>query len=53
VFPATEVPRDFDTIEVSFPERGAAELIRWSERQARERSTEAAKPDAPEAVAAR
>ncbi len=37
VFAATEVPRDFDTIEVPFPERGAAELIRWSERQARER----------------
>ena len=36
VFAATEAPRDFDTIEVPFPERGAAELIRWSERRARE-----------------
>jgi ribonuclease Z len=36
LFAATEVPRDFDTIEVPFPERGPAELIRWSERQARE-----------------
>jgi ribonuclease Z len=36
VFASTEVPRDFDTIEVPFPERGAAELIRWSERRARE-----------------
>jgi ribonuclease Z len=36
VFAPTEVPRDFDTIEVPFPERGAAELIRWSERRARE-----------------
>ena len=36
VFAATEVPRDFDTIEVPFPERGAAELIRWSERRERE-----------------
>jgi ribonuclease Z len=53
VFPTTEVPRDFDTIEVPFPERGAAELIRWSERQARERTSEAAKAAAPEAVAAR
>jgi ribonuclease Z len=37
VFPATEAPRDFDTIEVPFPERGGAKLVRWSERQARER----------------
>jgi len=29
IFPATEVPRDFDTIEVPLPERGAPELIRW------------------------
>jgi ribonuclease Z len=37
IFPATEAPRDFDTIEVPFPERGQATLLRWSERQARER----------------
>ena len=37
VFPRTVSPRDFDTIEVPFPERGPAELVRWSERQARER----------------
>jgi ribonuclease Z len=42
VFAATEAPRDFDTIEVPFPERGVATLLRWSERQARERATEAA-----------
>jgi ribonuclease Z len=36
LFAATEVPRDFDTIEVPFPERGPAELIRWSERRERE-----------------
>jgi ribonuclease Z len=36
VFAATEAPRDFDTIEVPFPERGAAELVRWSERRERE-----------------
>jgi ribonuclease Z len=41
VFPTTEVPRDFDTIEVPFPERGAAERIRWSERRAREQIAEA------------
>jgi ribonuclease Z len=36
LFANTEVPRDFDTIEVPFPERGPAELIRWSERRDRE-----------------
>jgi ribonuclease Z len=46
VFPDTEAPRDFDTIEVPFPERGAARLERWSERQARERAgTEARDAD--------
>jgi ribonuclease Z len=34
VFAATEAPRDFDTIDVPFPEKGPAELIRWSERRA-------------------
>jgi ribonuclease Z len=29
VFPRTEVPRDFDTIEVPFPEKGEPELVRW------------------------
>ena len=33
-FPDTEVPRDFDTIEVPFPERGSATLIRWADRLA-------------------
>jgi ribonuclease Z len=33
VFPATEVPRDFDTIEVPFPERGDPELVRWDSRR--------------------
>jgi ribonuclease Z len=32
IYPAAQVPRDFDTIEVPFPERGAARLVRWSER---------------------
>jgi ribonuclease Z len=35
VFAATEAPRDFDTIEVPFPERGGPCLLRWAERQAR------------------
>ena len=38
VFVNTEAPRDFDTIEVPFPERGGAKLERWSDRQARERA---------------
>ena len=38
VFAATEAPHDFDTIEVPFRERGGATLLRWSERQARERA---------------
>jgi ribonuclease Z len=29
VFERTEVPRDFDTIELPFPERGEPELVRW------------------------
>jgi ribonuclease Z len=29
VFAATEVPRDFDTIEIPFAERGEPELVRW------------------------
>jgi ribonuclease Z len=29
VFPDTEVPRDFDTIEIPLPERGAPALVRW------------------------
>lgn len=29
VFPDTVVPRDFDTIEIPFPERGGPELVRW------------------------
>jgi len=34
VFADTVLPRDFDTIEVPFPERGAPELIRWDGRTA-------------------
>jgi ribonuclease Z len=31
VFPETLVPRDFDAIEIPFPERGAPELVRWKD----------------------
>ncbi|HYB22562.1 MAG TPA: ribonuclease Z [Solirubrobacteraceae bacterium] len=38
IFAATEVLRDFDTIDVPFPERGGATLERWADRLARERA---------------
>ena len=51
VFKATEVPRDFDTIEVPFPERGAPVFVRWSDRRAQEQSP-AESEDAPSEVVA-
>ena len=42
VFAKTVLPRDFDTIEIPFPERGEPELVRWDER---------AKPDVAAAEA--
>ncbi len=36
IFANTVAPRDFDTIEIPFPERGPATLLRWADRQARE-----------------
>jgi ribonuclease Z len=35
LFPDTVVPRDFDVIEVPFPERGAPELVSRGARRAR------------------
>jgi ribonuclease Z len=35
LFPATEVPRDFDVIEIPFSERGVPELIRRGARAGR------------------
>jgi ribonuclease Z len=32
IFPATVVPRDFDTIEIPFPERGEPTLVRWEDQ---------------------
>jgi len=34
IFPRTVLPRDFDSIELPFPERGEPELVRWEDRQA-------------------
>lgn len=36
IFPTAVVPRDFDTIEIPFPERGTPELIRFSDRPVEE-----------------
>lgn len=34
VFASTELPRDFDTIEIPFPERGEPHLVRWEDARA-------------------
>jgi ribonuclease Z len=49
VFPGTVIPRDFDTIEVPFAERGEPTLIRWDARAA---ATAAAAAAAAERAAA-
>lgn len=41
VFPSTVLPRDFDTIEIPFAERGEPTLIRWDERGAAEHAVSA------------
>src|SRR3954466_14542016 len=33
VFPRTELPRDFDAIDVPLPEKGEPELVRWDPRR--------------------
>ncbi len=54
VFAHTEAPRDFDTIEIPFPERGEPRLVRFSERREREAAAApAATPTDEGAVAAR
>jgi ribonuclease Z len=48
IFPETVVPRDFDTIEVPFPERGEPELVNWTPpTQPARRVVEEPLPDAP------
>ena len=32
IFPDTVLPRDFDTIDIPYPERGEPELVRWDDR---------------------
>jgi ribonuclease Z len=40
IFPGAVVPRDFDTIEIPFAERGSPELIRFGEQTVEERTVE-------------
>jgi ribonuclease Z len=46
IFPRTVLPRDFDSIDIPFPERGEPELIRWEDRQTSEDEETAAVADA-------
>ncbi len=39
VFANTQSPRDFDSIEIPFPERGAPQLIRWQTRRPSDQAT--------------
>jgi ribonuclease Z len=48
IFKATVLPRDFDTIEIPFAERGEPELIRWDERSAPAEENAHALADAPQ-----
>ena len=41
IFPGAVVPRDFDQIDVPFPERGEPQLLRWADNPAREAPPEA------------
>jgi ribonuclease Z len=48
IFAATEAPRDFDTIDVPFPEKGPAQLIAWSrKRTSASNETNDASPQGP------
>ncbi len=44
VFERTEVPRDFDAIDVPLPEKGAPELVRWQGNGPRAEAPPAAEP---------
>jgi ribonuclease Z len=50
VFPGTVIPRDFDTIEIPFAERGEPALIRWDARAAAAAAAAAAERAATEAA---
>ena len=46
ILPGTVLPRDFDTIEIPLPERGAPELVRWEDAQAAAAAAAAAAQEA-------
>lgn len=46
VFPDTVIPRDFDTIEIPFTERGDPRLVRWEEREIEPEAEPVTAPDA-------
>ncbi len=50
VFAPTILPRDFDTIEIPFPERGQPQLVRWSEVAAATRAEPTAAETEPAAT---
>jgi ribonuclease Z len=47
VFPRTVLPRDFDTVEIPFPERGEPQLVRWDDRPDSETEAAEALADTP------
>jgi ribonuclease Z len=47
VFVNAEAPRDFDAIDVPFPEKGPAQLIRWSDRRHESRNTSEQSKESP------
>ncbi len=52
IFANTVVPRDFDTIELPFAERGEPELVRWADRAASAEADRAASAEADRAASA-
>ncbi len=48
IFKATVLPRDFDTVEVPFPERGEPTLIRWEDRPANAEEAAPVLADSPQ-----
>ncbi|HEY1593710.1 MAG TPA: ribonuclease Z [Solirubrobacteraceae bacterium] len=44
IFPDTVLPRDFDTIEIPFAERGEPQLVRWEGRAERDPESEVPEP---------
>ena len=52
IFPRTVIPRDFDTIEIPFSERGEPTLVRWDDRPPAPEAPPAAPASSPPATPA-